>query len=624
LRSAVTFDNHRNADWTVGPDIGPDCTGTCSQPIAAASPPTAAVRRRALSILAVVVALIVAATTNSTQAATQHSVASIASSHALKHAKTSSTHRPPTSQSAQAKLLPDQKIVVHRNAGSDKAVLVSIGIPFPPGMLANTDNVRILDEHGAEVPAAVKTTLKWFFKDGSVRAVRAQFRATLDGDQQTFYFSVDKPRTMNDAGWPYADGLVGGEQGLRVPAAEATLMPEWLCASLIAGPQLPATPDEPYADYVSTQFKWARKLPTEDPSAWLFDRPTALFKAYIRSGRFDYLQAAVLSYRFYMKYIRRDGLPIEPWCAGGWSYGGKPCDVKYVYIEPILLSLALTGDDSEYDTHVVDNMMTEWETGGWNAPPGPYKSPSQYFTERLAGLGLLETVSGYELTGNAQYRSRIDDRIGWLYHHQHDNPDGLGDDGSWRNSWNLHENDSWNPKTDVRGTSPWMTENIIDGLWHAWLVTGDKRIPGMITDFGRYMEHHAWIDPKLLVKPHDWRNPCSGPDGQISWYWSSAHASTTQLLKIQDSEGWYSDGHNVELMLPIATAYYFETDPAQSAALKRRLAALGSSYNTACAEISSTLRRFNWNNRGSGVVQWLVHQPAGAGTLPPTPKHVPD
>ena len=579
---------------------------------------------RVVPMLAMIVALIAATTATSTKAAQQQPVVTLASSRAANHAKAPPAHRKPASRSSQAQLLPDQKIEVRRNAGSDKAVLVSIGIPFPPGALTNIDNVRILDEHGAEVPAAVKTTLKWFFKDGSVRAIRAQFRAELNGDQQTFYFAVGTPRTMNDAGWPYVKGLVAGEQGLLVPAAEATLTPQWLCASLIAGPQLPAAPGEAYADYVSTQFQWARKLPIADPSAWLFDRPTALFKAYIRSGRFDYLQAAVLSYRFYMKYIRRDGLPIEPWCAGGWSYGGKPCDVKYVYVEPILLSLALTGDDSEYDASVVDNMMTEWETGGWNAPPGPYKSPSQYFTERLAGLGLLETVSGYELTGNAQYRARIDDRIGWLYDHQHDNPDGLGDDGSWRNSWNLHENDSWNPKTDVRGTSPWMTENIIDGLWHAWLVTGDKRIPGMIRGFGRYMERYAWIEPKLLIKPHDWRNPCSGPDGQISWYWSSAHASTAELLKIQDSEGWYSDGHNVELMLPIAAAYYFETDPAQSTALKRRLAALGSSYNTACAEISSTLRRFNWNNRGSSVVQWLERQPAGAGVPQSVSKHATD
>jgi hypothetical protein len=516
-------------------------------------------------------------------------------------------------------LVPQQRLVVHRNAGSDPAVKVSLGIPFPPGVLRDAGQLRILDEHGTEVPSAVQVTLRWHFKDQSIRAVRVQFVTQLSGSERTFYFSLGEPRTQHIAGWPFADGLVEAGQGLKTPAVLATLSPVWLSASLIAGPQLVAAADEPYAGYVSAQFQWARKLPVDDPTAWLFDRPSTLFKAYLRTGRFDYLQSAELSYRFYMKYIRRDGMPNSPNCAGGWTHGDKPCDVKYVYLEPILLALALTGDDSLHDQATIDNMMTLWDNGGWNERPGPYLSASTYFTERLAGLGLLETVSGYELTGDKRYLTRIKQRVGWLEQHQRSNPDRLGDDGSWRNSWNLHENDDWNPANDVRGASPWMSENIIDGLWHAWLVTGDPRIPPMITGFGRYLERYGWIAPELLVSPHDWRNSCSGPNGQIAWYWSSSQASPKALSTIQESEGWYSDGHTVELGLPVAAAYYFERDPQQSAALKRRFRALTSSYAPACAAISDTLRRFNWNNRGSAVAQWLIAQPAGSGAAPASP-----
>ncbi|MET0330850.1 MAG: hypothetical protein ABW154_05400 [Dyella sp.] len=514
-------------------------------------------------------------------------------------------------------LLPEQRVVVHRNAGSDPAVKVSVGIPFPPGVLRDAAQLRMLDERGVEVPAAFQVMLRWHFKDQSIRAVRAQFLTELTGNQRVFYFALGKPRTQDLAGWPFAEGLVDAEQGLKTPAVLATLSPLWLSASRIAGPQLAAAADEPYAGYVSAQFQWARKLPADDPTAWLFDRPSTLFKAYLRTGRFDYLQAAELSYRFYMKYIRRDGLPSSPQCAGGWTHGDKPCDVKYVYVEPILLAVALTGDDSQHDRATVDHMMTLWDNGGWNERPGPYVSPSTYFTERLAGLGLLETVSGYELTGDKRYLTWINQRIGWLEQHQRNNPDRLGDDGSWRNSWNLHENDDWKPASDVRGASPWMSENIIDGLWHAWLVTGDPRIPPMITGFGRYLERYGWIAPELLVNPHDWRNSCSGSQGQIAWYWSSSHASPQALMAIQESEGWYSDAHTVELGLPVAAAYYFERDPQQSAALKRRFRALASSYAPACAAISDTLRRFNWNNRGSAVAQWLIAQPAGSGAASP-------
>jgi len=527
-------------------------------------------------------------------------------------AQTASSH----AASSQSELKPEQRIVLHRNAGTDASVLVSVGIPFAPGVLRDPRLLRILDAQGDEVPAAVQTTLLWYAKDRSVRAVRAQFRVTLSGDQQTYYFAIGRPRQRDLPGWPYARGMSTGEHGLQVPDVLATLSPRWLCASLVAGPQQPAAPGEAYAGYVSRQFEWAGKLPVTDFTAWLFDRPTALYKAYVRSGRLDYLQAAVLSYHFYMKYIRRSGLSMDPFCAGGWTFDNKPCDVKYVYVEPTLLALALTGDDSEYDPAVIDHMVTLWQDGGWNGAVAAYSSPSQYFTERLAGLGLLEVVSAYELTGNARYLRYVNQRVGWLYEQQRHNPDGLGDDGSWRNSWQRHENDTYDAATDVRGSSPWMSENIVDGLWHAWLVTGDARIPGMLTDFGRYLERYGWINPTLLVKPHDWRNPCSGPHGQITWYWSSAHASTATLDKIQDSDGWYSDAHNVELTLPVAAAYYFERDPKQSAALKRRLDALTSSYSPACAAISSTPRRFNWNNRGSGVVQWLIRQPPGSGAGP--------
>ena len=516
--------------------------------------------------------------------------------------------RPATSPDSVA----NQRSELHGKAAMGTAGPVSIGIPFAPGVLRDTHLLRILDEHGAEVPAAVQATLRWHGKDGSIRAIRAQFHAR-PGHQHTFYFALGKPRTLELASWPYSAGLVDGEQGTKVSATLATLTPAWLCESLIAGPQWPAAAGEAQAGFVSTQFAWARKLPVGDPSAWLFDRPSTLYKAYVRTGRYDYLQAAELSYHFYMKYIERNGLAMSPFCAGGWTYNHKPCDVKYVYVEPTLLALGLTGDDSQYDTATIDKMMTLWENGGWNNPPGPYSDPRQEFTERFAGLGLLETVSAYELTGDARYLGRIRDRIGWLYEHQRNNPDKLGNDGSWRNSWLMHEGGDWDPAREVRGSSPWMSENIIDGLWHAWLVTGDQRIPQMITGFGRYMERYGWIRPEQMLNPHGWRNPCSGDDGQIAWYWSSAHASKEALDRIQESEGWYSDAHTVELALPVAAARYFERDPKQSAALEHRLAAINHSYNKACAIDADTLRRFNWNNRGSGVVAWLIRQPAGSG-----------
>ena len=192
-------------------------------------------------------------------------------------------------------VVPEQSMVLHRNVGTDADVRVTVGIPFPPGILHDPHLLRILDDKGMEVPAAVQTTLQWYAKDKSVRAVRVQFRARLDAGESTYYFAFGKPRQRDLAGWSYTDGLVDAGQGLRAPAVLATLTPTWLCESLLAGPQLPASPNEAYAGYVAAQFQWAKKLPASDPTAWLFDRPSTLFKAYIRTARFDYLPAADLS-----------------------------------------------------------------------------------------------------------------------------------------------------------------------------------------------------------------------------------------------------------------------------------------------------------------------------------------
>lgn len=528
--------------------------------------------------------------------------------------------RPPASEptAAHAADLPSgqeaRRIVVHRNGNDGDTVTVTLGLPLPPGTLDDAGRLRILDETGAEIPAAVEPTLRWHGADGSIRAVRVQFKVQLHGDVRTLSFDIGSERSESIEPWPYPEGLAHGPHALRVPGALATLSPAWLAASLIAGPQIPFDPaDNAYDRFVETQFGWAQALPTDDPHAWLFDRTSTLFKLYVRSGRIDHLRAAVESYRFYMSHLVRSGPSSGRDCAGGWRFGAvNSCDVKYVYIEPIVLALGLTGDDSLHDAALIERMVTLWDNGGWSGiKASPYERADQIFTERHIGLGLLETVKAYELTGKPAYRQRVERRIGWLLDHQRKNPDGQPADGAWRHSWQRHEGDDYDPATDIRGASPWMSENIVDGLWQAWLATGDARVPGMLTDFGRYLEKHGWIAPDTFERAgHSWRDDCSGEHGEIAWYWSSSLADLETLIRTQDNDGWYSDAHTVELGLPVAAALYFETDPGQRAALQRRLEGIAHSYDEACARSRKPPRKFNWNNRGAGVVQWLSRQPA--------------
>jgi hypothetical protein len=506
-----------------------------------------------------------------------------------------------------------------RNGADGDEVAVTFGIPLPPGALADARLLRILDGDDNEIPARVEPTLRWHFKDDSIRAVKVQLRLAMTGERMPLRFVLGQPRDAPDPEpWPYAQGLVDGEEGVKVPGVIAVLDPAWLSASQVAGLQAPASrSSRRYDAFFARQFQWAQPLPVDDPIAFLFDRSSALFKQYVRTGDADYLRAAIASHRFYMGKLVRDGDPASSRCGGGWSVGTvvNPCDVKFVYIEPILLHLALTGDDTLHDDALIGRMATLWDLGGWSGVRGAYTRPDQHFTERHAGLGLVALVNAFQLTGKDSHRRSVDDRIGWLHAHLQANPDGLPDEGCWRHSWQVHEGNDYDPASDIRGCSPWMSENLIDGLWQAWQVTGDERIPPMITGFGRWLEQHGWIDTAALkAQGHDWRNPCSGADGQIPWYFGSSQVALERLVQLQESDGWYSDAHTVQMALPVAAARYFERDPVQARALERRLDRIEPSYAVECAASAATPRRFNWNHRGSGAVQWLrQNAPAPAG-----------
>jgi hypothetical protein len=84
----------------------------------------------------------------------------------------------------QAAGLQDQTITLTPNAGTGDHELINLKIPFPPGVLSNAGNVRILDDQGNEVAAFVKPLLTWHFRDGSVRAVKVQFYAEIQLERE--------------------------------------------------------------------------------------------------------------------------------------------------------------------------------------------------------------------------------------------------------------------------------------------------------------------------------------------------------------------------------------------------------------------------------------------------------
>ncbi|WP_202840253.1 hypothetical protein [Luteimonas saliphila] len=495
-----------------------------------------------------------------------------------------------------------QTITLTPNGDVGASEPVTLGIPFAQGALTDAGQVRILDARGDEVPAFVRPTLRWHWTDDSIRAVKVQFVADPEG---AYRFDTSGPRTHSIEELPYDRGTRAGKMDAPVPRLLATLDPAWLVHSGIAGPQLAHDPKRRYDRYVDRQWPWAKDAPYSGAHAFLFDRAAVLGLQYVRSGRPDVFAEFYNSATFYLSKIKRGGNGGGwPDCTGGWEFDDvNACDPKYSYVAPHLLLVALAGDDSRLGPETVAHMVVNQVKGGWSMPMGPYTGGGQAWTERQVGLALEHLVSAYELTGAADTRRHILDLIGWLHAHQQTPP---GDDpatGAWTHSWQAHEGSDRDPATDVRGASPWMSANLVGGLWRAWLVTRDERIPVMLRDFGRYLEQHGFVPDALAG---NWRSACN-PGGTIGWYFSSGIAPQAPIVAIQDSEGWGSDAHNPELLMAVAAARHFETDPQWRDRLSRRADRLALYLNPDCAALSHTPRAFNWQNRNPEFA-WLLAQ----------------
>ncbi|TYT25788.1 hypothetical protein FZO89_05700 [Luteimonas viscosa] len=497
---------------------------------------------------------------------------------------------------------PPTTITLTRNGDVGNAELVNLGIPFPQGMLTDAARVRILAPDGAEVPAFVAPTLRWHWADNSIRAVRVQFQADPD---TTYRFDISRPRTRSLAAQPYDNGTRAGKMGAPVPRVIATLDPAWLTHSQIAGPQLPYAADRDYDRYVDRQWQWARDTSYSGVHAFLFDRASVIGYQYVRSGRPDVFLEFYNSATFYLSKIKRTGGGGGwPDCTGGWEFDGvSPCDPKYGYLTPHLLLAALAGDDTRLDAATVQHVFDNQVRGGWNGALGPYTGGHQAWTERQVGLALAQLVAGYQLTGEASMRRSIEDVLGWLYAHQQTPPASDPFTGAWTHSWQAHEGLDYDAATDVRGGSPWMSANIVGGLWHAWLVTGDERIPTMLRDFGRYLEQHGFASD---AEAGDWLSGCNA-GGTIGWYFSSAVSPRSRVVAIQDDQGYGSDAHNPELLMAVAAARHFEADPVWRARFEQRAQRLGRYLNTQCAAASHTPRAFNWQHRNPEFA-WMLAQ----------------
>jgi hypothetical protein len=554
----------------------------------------------------------------------------------------------------------DNKIKLTPQKVISTSTLITTGVPFSKGDLNSINSFSLFDEKGKEVSIYIKPTLTWHFSPSntkSIRSVKIQFyvdEVNESNNDYTFTYNATStlPRLTEQ---PIKKGFMinsnPDKANVSHPIIMATLTPEYLASSDII-PSFNPMKDDNQKIYWDTQFEWAKKLPfgkegIDDNTAishWLFDRTTSLYKGCMRTGNIECYIEAFSSYQFWMNSLKRDGTMQEG--KGGSLIAlsvssNKQTDTKYVYIEQIKIHLALTGDDTLHDRNLVLDMADLSRNNySYQAKVDiPYVEESKSFTERAAGLILLAQVSAYEITGDHLILEDINKRVDVLYDHQMNNPDSHPADGTWRHSYARHEGDSY-PGDGIdsdRIFSPWMTENIIDALWHTYKVTNDQRIPEMIRYAGEgvlkwgFLSGSGYKDKynktPLSVINKTYTHGCNTTHVSPMYFGSSV-APIGEAELVQTTNGsysyytgskdsllyhhkWYTDSHSPEMVLNLSLALYFETDQDKSNALLAMIKRIEDGYlNKSCGDIKTTERLFNWNNRSNawGTYLWVMDE----------------
>jgi hypothetical protein len=441
--------------------------------------------------------------------------------------------------------------------GSDETV--SFGLPLPPDHLTDPAQVAVFD-NGTEIPAYVETLVPWRWENtGGIRSVLIQFQMDLSGiTEKEVAVRTGVARTQSiSAKTPIENTLVDteGEQGPRILA----LLPaQWMCDSWIAGPQIPASANtgaySGYENWIQDNFPGTMDYDYALAEPWLYDRPTTLYKIYIRygAGAFgeDVFKAAYGSLNTYRQLIYDSTDCSAPYyCPGSFSLknpnaGDSWHDQKYSYTECFALHYMLTGDDRCLGK--IRDIANFWRRA-YGDVYQTYTPGRGGWTERHYSYNVMSFIHAYEILGDALDSSDVIEWVNSLFDHQDAPQDGFAPDGSWRHYSTDHGEGGY-----TLGSSVWMSSIMFDVIFKYYLMTGDDKALASLNTYA------DWVDSCGMTK-QPWGDSldmmwyyagCSGLAGQTADY-----NGTTVTLDGPWADG-YETAHSMELTYVYAAGYW--------------------------------------------------------------------
>ena len=362
------------------------------------------------------------------------------------------------------------------DGGAGSSTIVSLGVPFAPGVLTNPDLLAVRDAAGNEVAAYSRSLATWP-QDGSQRSVLVAFRATL-GSGQTATWRIDYGAARSlQAGVlaPNPDGPIS-----------AQLTADWYSASRVIGYQVASAKN---TRFVAWETKSESALTNMSPP-WTnygtncsstsqdrtyYDSPHAFFQRFIHRGTASAYRRARQESTWYranqLRWFSNNTVAIYT-CTTSWnpSTALPWATLRRMLAQGMLDDYLLTGDPA-----ALAALKGIGEAYRQNLPAltAGGATSTVRTTERNMAWPMMGLASYYAVQPTAQIRTALDQLVSITAAWQ-----AAGTSGAF-------EHDIVRPDPEEcgdgpRGASPFMTSLLVDGLMDTWFLTGDSRIPGVV------------------------------------------------------------------------------------------------------------------------------------------------
>ncbi len=542
--------------------------------------------------------------------------------------------------------------------------LVTFGVPFTRGSLtaANLTTVRVL-HNGVEVPAFVEQLTPWRHLanatvDGqSVRVARIQIRHS---------FSVSYPasetitvewggtaRTQNVltltdplSGWHMVNsGSFVAEDGIQEPDVYALLPKQALAQGVLSlrrsepfADHIPETRDDPAVmdgiehwpgyeeadrafknnfytmvnqdDPLVTGYESGQLIDYKnDSEPWLYDRASAFFLLYTKTGFLRPLREAVRATQFYRS--RLFGTAVADPYRGIFKLKAPTLaqvtagnTTMYSYAECLAYDHWLTGNpqDVEPVRWVAATHEGLTETTRWSHAVGEW-------TERHTAFRTLANLVAFELTGEGVYRNNALAQMADFIWHQN----GAGGlvpanrlDGGLYHRGNQHGDGVF---TDLIA-SPWMTALLMDAMLRAYALSEAPEVAQFILRAAKFQSAATHYDDN-----HDYEY-----SGALRYPWYLARYDG-----VPDALDGYDTStieHSKETVTTIAWGNYFQhllhgvPNPQMEANARELYLSYDIGVNhwtrPAAPPLGLTAfrsippRKFAWENRPSASLTWVM------------------